>query len=73
MAYDIGPRIGIEGEKAFRDAINTINAQMKALSSEMKVVATEFDRSDNSMDALRRRHEVLEKQVLSRGKPWTSS
>ncbi len=64
MAYDIGPRIGIEGEKAFRDAIRTINAQMKALSSEMKVVGTEFDRSDNSMDALRRRHEVLEKQVL---------
>lgn len=63
MAYDIGPRIGIEGEKEFRKAIQDINATMKALGYEMKAVASQFDESDKSIRALTARNEVLNKQI----------
>ena len=36
MAYDIGPKIGIEGEKEFRQAINNINTNMRTLKTEME-------------------------------------
>ena len=34
-ANDIGPRIGIDGEREFRASINAINAEMKSLGAEM--------------------------------------
>jgi phage-related minor tail protein len=63
MAYDIGPRIGIEGESEFRNAIKQINENMKTLGTEMKVVASQFDKNDNSTEALTARSEVLNKQI----------
>lgn len=39
---DIGPRIGIDGEKEFRSQINGIITEMKTLSSEMRLVTSEF-------------------------------
>lgn len=38
MAINIGPKIGIDGEKAFRDEIQKIGQQLKVLDSEMKIV-----------------------------------
>ena len=63
MAYDIGPRIGIEGEKEFRKAIQDINAQMRALGYEMKAVASQFGENDKSIQSLTARNEVLNKQI----------
>lgn len=62
-ANDIGPRIGIDGEKEFRDSINAINAQMKALGAEMKAVTAEFAANANSEEALSAKNEVLGKSV----------
>lgn len=42
MAYDIGPKIGIEGEAEYRKQINDINMTMRTLSTEMKAVSSEF-------------------------------
>ena len=36
MGYDIGPRIGVEGEREFKQAISGINKDMAVLGSEMK-------------------------------------
>jgi hypothetical protein len=61
--YDIGPRIGIEGEKEFRQSIQDINTRLKTLGTEMGVVASQYDKSDKSMEALTARNTVLTKQV----------
>lgn len=63
MAYDIGPRIGIEGEKEFRTAINQINTNMKTLGTEMKAVASQFDKNDKSTEALTAKNDVLNKMI----------
>lgn len=63
MAYDIGPKIGIEGEAAFRKSIQDINTGMKTLSTEMQVVASRFDKSDDSQEAYVERSKVLNKQI----------
>lgn len=36
MAVDIGPKIGIDGEKEFRQELNQINTTLKTLGTEMK-------------------------------------
>ena len=63
MAYEIGPKIGIEGEKEFRDGIKSINETMKTLGTEMKAVTSQFDKNDNSVEALTAKNEVLNKQI----------
>ncbi len=63
MAYDIGPRIGIEGEKDFRAAIQDINTSLKTLGTEMLAVTSSFDKNDKSSAALSSQNEVLNKQI----------
>jgi len=63
MAYDIGPRIGIEGEASFRDAIKQINTNMRTLNTEMMAVASQFDKSDTSMESYTEKNKVLVKQI----------
>lgn len=63
MAYDIGPKIGIEGEAEFRKAINQINTNMKTLGTEMQVVASQFDKNDKSQEAYTAKNQVLNKQI----------
>jgi len=63
MAYDIGPRIGIEGEAEFRKAIQDINTSLKTLGTEMQVVTSQFDKNDKSTEALTAKNEVLTKQI----------
>lgn len=61
MPYDIGPRIGIDGESEFRRSIQNINANIKSLGSEMKVVTESFADNANSMEALAAKTDVLER------------
>ena len=65
MAYDIGPKIGIEGEKEFRNAIQGINTNLKTLGTEMQAVTSAYDKNDKSTAALAARNEVLNKQIVS--------
>ena len=43
MAYDIGPKIGIDGEKEYRAQINSIITQTKTLQAETKKVSAAYD------------------------------
>ncbi len=62
-------RIGIEGEKAFKDALRDINQSFKVLGSEMTLVTSQFDKNDTSVRALSARNEVLNKETdQQRGK-----
>lgn len=63
MAYDIGPKIGIEGEAEFRKAIREINANMRTLGTEMKAVTSAFGKNDKSLEALSAKNKVLNKQI----------
>ena len=60
---DFGLKIGLEGEKAFKQSISQINQSMRVLGSEMKLVESEFDKEDSSMEAVRARSGVLTKEI----------
>lgn len=47
-----GLKIGLEGEREFKRAITDINREMRVLGSEMKLVASQFDKNDKSASAL---------------------
>lgn len=63
MAYDIGPRIGIEGEADFRKAINGINTNLRTLNTEMLSVTSEFDKNEQSIESVNAKNKVLNKQI----------
>ena len=65
MAENFGLKIGLEGEKEFKSALADINNSFKVLGSEMKLVESQFDKNDNSVEALTARNEVLEKSIES--------
>lgn len=63
MAFDIGPKIGIEGEAEYRRQLNQIIQTQKTLATEMAVVASSLDHQTDNMESLTARHKVLSKQV----------
>ena len=63
MADTIGVKIGVEGEKEFKNALADINMKMKTLGSEMSLVDAKFSKTDKSEKALTARSQVLSKQI----------
>lgn len=63
MGYDIGPRIGIDGEAEFRRSIQEVNASLKTLGTEMSRVTSQFARNDKSQENLTQQNKVLNKQM----------
>ena len=63
MADNFGLKIGLEGEKEFKKALADINQSFKVLGSEMKLVSSQFDKNDNSVEALTARNQVLGKEI----------
>lgn len=59
----IGPRIGIDGEKEFRQELQNINQQLRTLGSEMKAVTSSFEDGDKSEKALAAQTDVLNRQI----------
>ncbi|MEE0701744.1 MAG: hypothetical protein UCN50_07240, partial [Anaerotignum sp.] len=60
---DIGARIGIDGEKSFRDSLSAVNAQLKNLGSEMKAVVSSFTGMEDSEESLTAQGKVLERSI----------
>lgn len=65
MSADIGAKIGIEGEKAFKDSLAAINSQIKTLGSEMKAVVSSFAGMEDSTEAVDAKTEVLGRSVAA--------
>jgi len=63
VADDFGLKIGIEGEREFKNAIREINQSFKVLGSEMNLVASQFDKQDKSVEAVAARNRVLSKEI----------
>jgi len=60
---DFGLKIGIEGERQFKNALREINQSFRVLGSEMKLVSSEFDRNDKSIKAITARNNQLNKEI----------
>lgn len=63
MATNIGPKIGIDGEKEFRDALKSMGQQLKTLGTEMTAVTTAFDANESSQKRLATQSDVLTRQL----------
>lgn len=63
MSDNFGLKIGIDGEKEFKKALADINQSFKVLGSEMKMVSSQFDDNDRSVQALSSRNAVLNKEI----------
>lgn len=63
MADNFGLKIGVEGEKEFKNALRDINQSFKVLGSEMNLVSSQFDKQDKSIQALTSRNQVLNKEI----------
>lgn len=63
MATDIGPKIGLDGEKAFRAALQSMGQQLKTLDTEMRAVTSAFSANDRSQAALSAQSDVLTKKM----------
>lgn len=68
MADNFGLKIGLEGEKEFKKALSEINQSFKVLGSEMKVVTSQFNKNDKSVEALTARNQVLNKEIEAQKK-----
>ena len=68
MATDIGPKIGIDGEKEFRKELTAINAQLRALAAEGKTVEATYDGQTESVESLTAKSKVLNQQIETQRK-----
>lgn len=68
MAYDIGPRIGLDGESEFRKQLNNINTELKTLGTEMQKVTSEFADNANGQEALISKNKVLNSSIDAQNK-----
>lgn len=65
MAYDIGPRIGIDGEAEFRRSIQQVSQNIKTLGSEMGAVTAQFAQNADSQEAVTAKSKVLTKEIAA--------
>lgn len=63
MGYNIGPKIGIEGEAQFRQQIKAINNEYKTLQAQTRALTAEFDKNDDQQGKLKMQAQQLEKQI----------
>lgn len=63
MAYDIGAKVGIDGEADFKQSLKSINGELKSVGSEMRAVSKEFKDNADSMEALTAKNKILQKEI----------
>lgn len=63
MGYNIGPKIGIDGEAQFRQQIKAINNEYKTLQAQTKALTAEYDKNGNQQGKLKMQTQQLEKQI----------
>ena len=63
MAYDIGPRIGIEGEAEYRAQMNNIITQTKTLHAEMKTMKSAWDSDTSAKQKAAQQTKMLKDQI----------
>lgn len=62
---NISTKIQLDGEKEYKRALSEINSGMRVLKSEMEKTSAQFSDNANSMEALTKKGDILERQILS--------
>ena len=63
MSYNIGPKIGIDGEAEFRKQIRDINSEYKALEAETRALTAAYEAQGDEQGKLEKQTGQLEKQI----------
>lgn len=58
----ITTRLAIEGETEFKRSMSSANSELKTLRSEMSLADSEFKGQANTMDALTKKHNILQRE-----------
>ncbi|MDR1364354.1 MAG: phage tail tape measure protein [Oscillospiraceae bacterium] len=59
----VGIKIGIDGDREYKQALTEINSSMKVLRSEMVAVSSEFGKNDRSVESAASKNKVLTKEI----------
>lgn len=62
-SYNIGPRIGIEGEAQFRSQISRINSEYRSMDSYLKAVETSMKQQGKTQELLASKGNALRQQL----------
>ena len=65
MAVNIGPKIGIQGEREYRAELANIIQQTKTLGSEMKALTASFDKDTSAKEKNAAKSQMLNKQIAA--------
>lgn len=63
MAYNIGPRIGIDGEREYRRQLSEIIASTKALDAELKALTSSYDDNAATQEDLEAAADILRRKM----------
>lgn len=63
MTTSFGGTVKLTGESEYRRALSNISNNLRVLSSEMKVVTSQYDANDRSVSNLSKQNEVLSKKI----------
>ena len=55
----ISTKLAIEGESEYRSALQRVNSELKSLQSNLKLVESQYQNSQNSIAALQAKHDAL--------------
>lgn len=58
-AKKIGAIIALDGEKEFKQSVSDCNKSLSAMKSEMELVKAQCEGQENSLESLKKKHEVL--------------
>ena len=61
--YNIGPKIGIEGEREFRAQISRINSEYRSMDSYLKALDQSMAQNGRSQEALASKSNALQQQI----------
>lgn len=61
--FNIGLGLALNGETEFKRGIKEVNNELKVLKSEMKLTKEQYANSANSLEALTKKNELLERQL----------
>lgn len=63
MAVQAGIKIGVEGEREYRQALSNINQQTKELTSEMNLLTSSFDKNASAEEKNAAKAKILQQQI----------
>lgn len=61
--YDLGMRVGVEGEESFSAALKRINSNLASQRAQMRAIAKTYDENDQSIERLTKQETLLNRQI----------